>query len=54
MKDRMIIIREGVMFIITVTHEPQKKQEEKNAPALDTEITDEPEQRLPDISISAN
>lgn len=55
MKDRMIIIREGVVFIITVTHdahEPQKGQEEQETD--NTTKDDQDEMEFPYISISAN
>lgn len=53
MKDRMIIIREGVVFIITVTHE-QKKQQAQEAPKTKKSDEEHKELGLPDVTISAN
>lgn len=51
MKDRMIIIREGVVFVITVSHEepPVKAVEETNE-----KTSDQNEAEFPYILISAN
>lgn len=49
MKDRMIIIREKVVFIVTVTHDEhlQKHEEVKSD-------QNEESRNLPDLEISAN
>lgn len=51
MKDRMIIIREGVVFVITVTHEEPKAPENQEK---DTKETDQQEGEFPYILINAN
>jgi hypothetical protein len=53
MKDRMIIIREGVMFIITITHGSTQKPEQEEADNKDTDQKDQKDIQLP-FPISAN
>lgn len=51
MKDRMIIIREKVVFIITVTHDERQHQREQEKIKSDP---NQENQSLPDLEISAN
>ncbi len=58
MKDRMIIIREKVMFIVTVTHgqkhEPEPEKEEESPSENSRPDISQQNVNLPVIQISAN
>ena len=54
MKDRMIIIREKVLFIVTVSHEQTNEPDQEAEAITPQEDASQQQISLPEIKISAN